>query len=156
MWRLRYENKPTNNNNTREWKKKTICPAFIPLFSFSLPHFFALYTEGPRIHQSGVAAISSGQFRVRVVHASHHRVAVHREPEQQLHITSSHSSAPHKQPQHAVVKFQWMVRVKKKNNNNNDKSRRTHEKNCEKKRLQYFKGELKKKKTSWNHKKRLY
>lgn len=66
---------------------------------------------GPRIQQCRIAAISSGQFRVRVVDTSHHSITVHREPEQQLHITSSLSSTPHNQPQHAVVKFQWMVRV---------------------------------------------
>lgn len=73
--------------------------------------FFPIIIEGPWIHQSGPATVSSGQFRVRVVHTSHHSITVHREPEQQLHITSSLSSTPHNQPQHAVVKFQWMVRV---------------------------------------------
>lgn len=77
------------------------------LFGF----FFFYSIEGPRIHQSGIAAVPGRQFRVRVLHPPHHRLPVHREPEQQLHITSSHSGAPHQQPQRAVVEFQWMVRV---------------------------------------------
>lgn len=68
--------------------------------------FFFYSIEGPRIHQSGVAAVPGRQFRVRVLHTPHHRLPVHREPEQQLHITSSHSGAPHQQPQRAVVEFQ--------------------------------------------------
>lgn len=66
-------------------------------------YFYAL---GPRIHQSRIAALPSCQFRVRVFNAPHHSVPLHREPEQQLHITSSFSSPPHNQPQHAVVEFQ--------------------------------------------------
>lgn len=73
--------------------------------------FFFNSIEGPWIHQSGIAAVPGRQFRVRVLYTPHHRVPVHREPEQQLHITSSLSGAPHQQPQRAVVEFQWMVRV---------------------------------------------
>lgn len=90
--------------------------------------FFPIIIEGPWIHQSGPATVSSGQFRVRVVHTSHHSITVHREPEQQLHITSSLSSTPHNQPQHAVVKFQWMVRV-----NIFDKKKNEERKNARKK-----------------------
>lgn len=82
-----------------------------------------LNVEGPWIHQSSTATISSGQFRVRVVHTSHYSITVHREPEHQLHITSSFSSSPHDQPQHAVVKFQWMVRVNIFENKNKKQKR---------------------------------
>lgn len=82
------------------------------LFAYVLGFFlFVLFFEGSRIHQSGIAAVPRRQFRVRVLHTPHHRLPVHREPEQQLYITSSHSGAPHQQPQRAVVEFQWMVRV---------------------------------------------
>lgn len=94
------------NLQNRKLQGFNLIVACFYLFTYVVLVFFFYSIEGPRIHQSGIAAVPGRQFRVRVLHTPHHRLPVHREPEQQLHITSSHSGAPHQQPQRAVVEFQ--------------------------------------------------
>lgn len=53
--------------------------------------------SGSRVVESRLSAVSSSQLRLRVLHSSYHRLPIHREPGQQLHIAFS---LLHRAPHH--------------------------------------------------------
>lgn len=141
MWRLRYENKPTNNNNTREWKKKLLPCLYTFIFFFPPPLFCSLYwrsTNPPIRGRSHLQRPVQGTSRPRLPPSC-------RRPQR------TRAAAPyHQQPQQCTTQAATARCRQISMNGTCEKEKQQQQiekntrKNCEKKRLQYFKGEFKK------------
>lgn len=142
MWRLRYQNKPTNNNNTREWKnKQTFALPLYLYFLFSLPHFLLSILK---VHESTNPGSQPSPAASSGYESSTPPTIVSPSTENQSSSSiSPAATAVHHTSSHSTLSSnfnEWYV-WKRKTNRKIEKNTR---KKVREKRLQYFKGELKK------------